>query len=108
MRVDKSFSSFDPSVAAREQAVKDGVQGLKKQEWLAFGDLPNLLGFDAKSPTAMVEAREKLGEAFTAFLTNNTTGADRRDVVGGWVKDADPELFKKVTQQVFQDWLDRR
>jgi hypothetical protein len=35
-------------------------------------------------------------------------GPERRDVVGGWVKSADPKLFETVTKQVFQEWLDRR
>jgi hypothetical protein len=107
MKIDKSLA-FDPSVAGREQAVKDGVKGLKKQEWLSFGALPSLLGFDAKSPTAMVDAREKLGAAFKEFLTDNKAGPERRDVVGGWVKAADPQLFESVSKQVFQEWLDRR
>ena len=82
MKIDKSLA-FDPSVARREQAVKDGVNGLKKEQWLSFGFLPGLLGFDSKSPTAMLAARQKLGAAFEEFLTDNKAGPERRDVVLG-------------------------
>ena len=96
-----------PGLKERESAVLDAGKGLKKEQWLSHGTLPQLLGFDSKSPTALVDARDKLGKAFEKFLSEGSL-PERRELISNFVAKLDPALHEKVQQKVFQEWLDNR
>jgi hypothetical protein len=96
-----------PGLKERESAVLDAGKGLMKQQWLSTGTLPNLLGFDSKSPHALLDARDKLGAAFEKFLSEGAL-PERRELISNFVAKLDPALHETVQQKVFQNWLDNR
>ena len=71
--------------------------------WLGYVQQDGLV----VSPTALVDARDKLGKAFENFLSEGSF-PERRELISKFVAKLDPALHEKVQQKVFQDWLDRR